>query len=201
MEAYILFAPAFMASAAAPGPDIAALVARALSAGARSSAGLLAGIIVGKLVLLTLALLGLAVLVQALGPLFVVVKLGGAAYLVWLGIQTWRRAGRTLEGTATPSRGLLADAALGLGMALANPIAVLFYVALLPSVIDVGGVTLGRGLTLGAIIVGAMGVIGGGYILLAHAARRLFTTPAAKRRIDRGAGAVLIGAGVAVAAR
>ena len=201
MEAYILFALAFVASAVAPGPDIAALVARALSAGARSSAGLLAGIIVGKLVLLTLALLGLAVLVQALGPLFVVVKLGGAAYLVWLGIKTWRRAGRTLEGAAPPSRGLLGDAALGLGMALANPIAVLFYVALLPSVIDVGGVAIGQGLALGAIIVGAMGMIGGGYVLLAQGARRLFTTPMAKRRMDRGAGAMLIGAGIAVAAR
>ena len=194
MDGYLIFTLVFIASAAAPGPDIAALIARTLSVGPRAGVAMLFGVIAGKLLLLTLALLGLALLVQAFSPIFVVIKFAGAAYLIWLGVKTWRRAGRTPIG-------VLGDVALGFGMAIANPIAILFYVSVTPSVVGADGATLEQMIALGAIVFGAMLAIGCAYIALAGFARRLFVHPHAQRRLDRGAGVALIGAGAVVATR
>lgn len=201
MDGYLIFTLVFIASAAAPGPDIAALIARTLSVGPRAGVAMLFGVIAGKLLLLTLALLGLALLVQAFSPIFVVIKFAGAAYLIWLGVKTWRRAGRTPIGVAAPARGVLGDVALGFGMAIANPIAILFYVSVTPSVVGADGATLEQMIALGAIVFGAMLAIGCAYIALAGFARRLFVHPHAQRRLDRGAGVALIGAGAVVATR
>jgi len=199
---YLLFALAFGVSVASPGPDVAALVARALSAGPRSALGVLVGIVAGKLVLLTAALVGLAALVQALGPAFVAVKVAGALYLVYLGFRTWRRAGRELRtSTSIGSSRLASDIALGLGLALANPIAIMFYAALLPSVVDIAAVGISEAGVLFAIVIGVMGAVGTSYVALASASRRLFASPQARRNLDKGSGAVLIGAGVAIVAR
>lgn len=96
MTAYPMFALAFAASAAFPGPEIAALLSRFLAGGLRSSFALAAGIITGKLRMLSAALLGLAVLLAVLGPAFLAIKFIGAAYLAWIGVQRWRKAGKPL---------------------------------------------------------------------------------------------------------
>jgi threonine/homoserine/homoserine lactone efflux protein len=92
-----VFAVTFAASAAAPGPEVAAFLGRTVSRGLRGGVPLALGIVCGKLLLLAGAVAGLAALVPLLGPAFDVLAYGGAAYLVWLGVRKWRRAGR---GTA-----------------------------------------------------------------------------------------------------
>jgi threonine/homoserine/homoserine lactone efflux protein len=62
----------------------------------RSSLPLAAGIICGKLVMLTTAVLGLAMLLHVLGPAFALLKWAGVGYLLWLGINKWRKAGQPL---------------------------------------------------------------------------------------------------------
>ena len=162
---------------------------------------MLIGIIAGKLVLLGLALIGLAAVVAAAGPLFAVIKIAGAVYLIWLGVKTWCRGGAAALRDGAPTGSLLSDATLGFAMALANPIAIGFYVALLPNTIDIGTTTLADGLALGGLLCAAMAVIGGVYIGFARGARRLFASPPARRCLDRGAGVVMVGAGVALATR
>ena len=203
LGSYALFVATFAASVATPGPDVMAVVGRALGGGVRPCLGLIAGIVLGKLVLLRLALGGLAAAVLALGPLFIAVKFGGAAYLVWLGIKLWRRpiAGvgtdEIVSGTASPEREVL----VGLAMAIGNPVAVMFYVAVLPTVLDITAVTATDFLTLCAIVAGFAATIMTGYAVFAGSLRRVFRTPAARRTMNRTAGSVMIGAGVAVAAR
>lgn len=202
MAEYTVFLLAFAASAAAPGPEIAGLLARALSNGMFASLPLAFGIIIGKLIMLTAALLGLSALIEILGPVFVALKFGGAAYLIWLGVKKWRNAGRVLAATeAMKPAGFAAEMGLGLAMTLSNPIAIVFYLALLPGVIDMAGVTLASYATLCAIIAGVMVAVTLGYGLIAEIARRLFTSSGAKARIDRSSGAMMIGAGVLIASR
>ena len=203
MEGYWLFAAASALSVASPGPDVFAVIGRALGGGARACAGLLLGIAAGKVVLLTAAFLGLVALAQMLGPLFVAVKLAGAAYLVHLGVKLWRRPvdGGDLPGAGPARPSLAGETALGLAMALGNPVAVLFYAAVLPNVLDVGGVTPAGFAGLCAIVVLNALAINGGYALLAGAAGRALRSPPARRLLNRTAGAAMIGAGVAVAAR
>lgn len=202
MNDYLVFALAFAASAAAPGPEISSLLGRALAGGMRSSLPLAVGIVAGKLLLLTAACIGLSVLVGVLGPVFGVLKWAGAGYLLWLGLKKWRCAGKPPASTAlacTP--GLMPEIGLGMTMTLSNPIAIVFYLALLPGVVGAAAVTAQRFLSLCAIIVVVMGAVTIGYGLMAELVRKLFSSNAAKANIDRAAALMLLCAAIVIALR
>lgn len=199
---YAVFALSFAASAAAPGPEIAAVLGRSLSRGVRACAPLALGIIVGKLVMLTAAIVGIAALVAALGPVFRVVQLVGAAYLLYLGIRKWRRARRAVAPTTGNERdSAWVQIALGLGMTLSNPIAIAFYTALLPGVVDIDEIDVDTYLVLAAILVAVMVVTVTAYGVAAEVARKLLTGSSAKVWMDRLAGTMFMAAGVWVAVR
>ncbi len=196
MTPYLIFALAFAASAALPGPEIAALLSRSLSGGLRSSLHLAAGIIVGKLLMLSAALLGLAALLALLGPAFIVLKFVGAAYLIWIGVNRWRKAGKPLEIDAGEQpRKKLMEIGLGLAMTVSNPLALAFYMALLPTVINVSGVTLASYVALCAIIVAVMIVVVLAYGAIGELSRKVFRSSRSKANIDRVSGGIMIGVG------
>ena len=201
---YALFAATFAASVATPGPDVMAVVGRSLGGGSRASVGLIAGIAAGKLLLLSLALCGLAAAAAALGPLFVAVKFIGAAYLVWLGIKLWRRPIAGLEepsGTVFTRVSLRREIGIGLAMAIGNPVAVMFSVAVLPTVFDLKSVSFADYGILCAVVAVLAAAILACYAAFAGSLRRIFRTPSARRTMDRTAGTAMIGAGLAIAAR
>ncbi|MES2105084.1 MAG: LysE family translocator [Pseudomonadota bacterium] len=202
MTDYSLFTLAFAASAAAPGPEIAAVVSRVLDGGIKAGFTLAAGIIIGKLLMLSAALLGLAALFSVLGPWFAGIKFLGAAYLLYLGIRKWTRAGR-IGVTAADARlaSRTSELMLGMAMTLSNPVAIMFYLALLPGVLEVQQVNLQAFLLLCCIITGVMTVVVIGYGSLAEFARRSFSFPDAKTRIDRSAAAMMLGAALLIALR
>jgi threonine/homoserine/homoserine lactone efflux protein len=226
---YAVFAVSFAASAVAPGPDIAAVVARALSRGLRGCAPLALGIIAGKVALLTVAMVGTAALVTALGPWVTVGLYFAAAYLCYLGVRKWCDASAPVVEVDAPEReGVTRDArppdgglrarrwpgprqgdrtelhggmygALGFGMAVSNPIAIAFYMALLPGVIDMTRATVGTYLVLVSIVAIIMSATVAAYGLAAALARKLLDGGPAKVWTDRVAGVVFIAAGVWVA--
>lgn len=199
---YTIFALAFGASASAPGPEVAALLGRSVSGGLRSSGPLALGIVLGKLVLLGSAVAGLAVLVPVLGPTFVVLQYCGAAYLVWLGVKKWRRAGGSVAEDAFSGRvRVLPEIGLGLAMTLSNPIAIAFYLALLPGVIEVARVRFIDYIALATILVAVMVLVVVGYGLAGEVVRRLCSGTAGKTRIDRLSALVFITAGLWIALR
>ncbi|MEV4756228.1 LysE family translocator [Micromonospora sp. NPDC049559] len=168
----------------------------------RGCAPLTVGIIVGKLTMLTAAIVGIAALVATLGPIFTVVQYVGAAYLLYLGIRKWRRAKNAAAEGAVPERGGVGtQMALGLGLTLSNPIAIAFYLALLPGVVDVARITVGTYLILVAIIVAVMLVTVTVYGVIAEVARRIFTGSRAKVWMDRLSGSMFVAAGLWVALR
>jgi threonine/homoserine/homoserine lactone efflux protein len=202
MTEYLVFALAFAASAAAPGPEIAGLLARTLGNGIRAGFPLAGGIVVGKLTLLTAAVIGLTGLVAALGPLFVVLRYAGAAYLIWLGIKKWRRAGRLLSTDASIAPTSLArEVGLGMAMTLSNPIALVFYVALLPGVIEVSDVTVQSYLMLCATLVAVMALVVLGYGLMAELARKMLSATDSKSKVDRISAVLFVLAGLLIALR
>ncbi|MED4782157.1 LysE family translocator [Brevibacillus choshinensis] len=202
MSEYMVFALAFAASAASPGPEIAGLLSRALSGGVFASFSLALGIILGKLLMLTAAVLGLTALVEVIGPMFIVLKFCGAVYLVWLGIKKWKNAGRILAVNEKPKPvNAIVDIGLGLTMTLSNPIAILFYIALLPGGINISGLTLNSYALLCTIIICVMTCIVVGYGIMAEVVRKLFSSANSKARMDRFAGAMMLGAGILIAIR
>ena len=168
--------------------------------GPRAAAPLAAGITAAKLIMLAAAAAGV-VAAAALGPMFVALKIAGAAYLIWLGVRMWRRllSGPSPVVGAAPKVRPVCAAATGLALGMSNPQAIVFYVALLLAVINPGA---GAGLyaALAVVLCAAMAVAAV-YIALGSRARRAVSSPTARRRADRVAGTLLVGSGVLVATR
>jgi len=124
----LLFAGVFAVSAATPGPDTLLLFTRSMGAGPRAAWPLAAGITAAKLVMLTAAAVGVAAAAAALGPMFVVLKIAGATYLVWLGVKMWRRRSSvTTPATgASPKVRPMRAAVTGFAFGLSNPQALVF---------------------------------------------------------------------------
>jgi threonine/homoserine/homoserine lactone efflux protein len=197
----LLFALVFGLACASPGPAIAALVARVLGRGTAGATSMCAGLLIGDLIWLACAVFGLALLAATMQPLFLLLKWAGVLYLLWLAFKLWTAPAED-SLNAAPTRGdggrlLFA----GLAIALANPKTMLFYMALLPTLIDVqdaGAAGFGQ---LSAVVTLVYGAVLAGYVMLAARARRLFSSPRARRRLNRGTGAVMGGAALAIATR
>lgn len=200
MNENLIFMLTFAASAAAPGPEVAMLLSRTFAGGLLRSMPFLSGIIAGKLLMLTAALVGLAALVQVLGPFLTSLKWVGAAYVLYLGIKKFVLAGKQLavEANSKPIH-LLTDVGVGLSLTLSNPLAIVFYLALLPGVIGPAGVGFSRYLLLVGMVIGVMFLVGLAYGLLAELARRLLTSEKSKTTVDRVSGLMLVGAALLVA--
>jgi len=198
----MVFAGVFAVSAVAPGADTMLILARSLAGGPRAAAALAAGITIAKLVMLTGAAAGVSAAAATLGTMFVVLKIAGAAYLVWLGIRMWRRrlpAAAPLGGTSTKV-GPVRAAATGVALGLSNPQAIVFYVALLPAVIT-PGTGAGVYVVLAVVLCVVMAAVSAVYIALGSRARRTANSPTARRRANRVAGSLLVTSGVLVAIR
>ena len=89
----------------------------------------------------------------------------------------------------------------GLAVTMGNPKVMIFYVALLPNLVDIGGVTVLGFLELALATLAVLAVVFGGYVALAARACRLLRSERAIRLVNRGTGTVMAGAAVAVATR
>ncbi|RUX08736.1 LysE family translocator, partial [Mesorhizobium sp. M2A.F.Ca.ET.037.01.1.1] len=183
-----------------PGPDNMTIVARTISSGAASGIAYGAGTVVGILIFLVLATFGLSILAAKMAVVMTVLRYGGAAYLIWIGIRLWTAIPVVPASQPVSNRrGLLATFAAGIALNLGNPKMPLFYVALLPNVVGASLNTGDLGVLVTVILI-VEAVVIGGHVLLAGRARGLLRTPAIVRRVNRAAGGVMIGAGVAVVA-
>lgn len=202
LSSLVLFAAVYAVAVASPGPGIVALVARVLARrGTSGIAAFAAGFVAGDLIWFALTATGFALVVQILVPLFVALKYGGALYLAYLAWRAWTAPVQDIAAEPprgeTPSRLFLC----GLTLTLGNPKVILFFLALLPSVIDIDHLGPLGIAEISATIVVVLSTILFAYALAAARARRIFTSPRARLAINRGAGAVMAGAAVAVVAR
>ncbi|CDX19330.1 Lysine exporter protein (LYSE/YGGA) [Mesorhizobium sp. ORS 3324] len=196
----LAFAAAFFVFAASPGPDNMTIVARTISNGPASGIAYGAGTVVGILIFLILAAFGLSIVAAKMAILMTVLRYGGAAYLIWMGIKLWSAAPVVPEPQPVSGRrGLLAIFATGIALNLGNPKMPLFYLALLPNVVG-ASLDAGRVGMLMVVIIAVEIVVIGGHVMLAGRARKLLRTPKVVRRVNRAAGGVMVGAGVAVIA-
>jgi threonine/homoserine/homoserine lactone efflux protein len=205
LTALAAFAAALFVAAASPGPNVAAVVARVLGRGTRGALAFTSGIALGDVVWLTFAITGLAVVAQTFQGVFLAVKYVGAAYLLWLAWKLWTAPARPAEVAAIagdapgerPGRLFLT----GLALTMGNPKVMVFYLALLPSILDLGRVTPAGYAGLVVVTLAVLTVVLGGYVALSGRARRLLRSERALRLLNRGTGTVMAGAAVAVATR
>jgi threonine/homoserine/homoserine lactone efflux protein len=198
----LVFAGALFVAAASPGPGIAAIVARVLGRGLDGAIAFTMGVAIGDVVWLGFAVGGLAVIAQAFHGVFVVIRVAGAAYLLYLAWKLWTAPVSPLDIAAPTSRESRVRLFLGgLAITLGNPKVIVFYLALLPNLVDLAALGAFGFLELAGVTLGVLALVFSAYVALAARARTLFTSPRALRIVNRSTGAVMAGAAVAVAAR
>jgi RhtB (resistance to homoserine/threonine) family protein len=188
-----------------PGPDTAVVTKNVLIHGRRAGVGTSLGVSAGLSIWTIAAAIGVASLVRASEVAFTVLKLAGALYLVWLGIQALRAAGRELSG-GDPS-GVSGRSALtarggfrqGFLSDLANPKIGIFFTSLLPQFVSAGHAVLVPFLVLGAIFVVMTVLWLLAYTLVAARAAQTLMRPRVRAALDRFTGVVLIGLGLRLA--
>jgi len=202
LAALLLFAGTLFVAAASPGPGIAALVARVIGRGSDGAPAFAAGLILGDLVWLAVAILGLAVVAQTSHEVFLVIKYAGATYLLYLAYRMWTAPAVPRDVTGDARRdGFVRLFFAGLGVTLGNPKVVAFYLALLPNLIDLPRVGLFGYVELASVSVVILTLVFGAYVLAAVRARSLFRSARAMRLLNRAGGTMMAGAAVVVATK
>ena len=196
-----IFAVALFVAAGSPGPSVAALVARVLAKGWRDVLPFLAAMWIGEAIWLSFAVFGLAVVAQTFQLVFVAIKYLGVVYLLYLAWSMWR-APAVAGNAALPSERSAGKLFLtGMAITLGNPKIMVFYVALLPTIIDLGRVTALGWAELTATMFAVLVAVDVAWVALAVQARRLLRSAPAMRAANRTSAAMMAGAAAAIAAR
>lgn len=192
---YFAYALALALAAIIPGPGIAALAGRALATGFSRSIPMLAGLMLGDITYLTFAVAGLAIIANSFATAFLAIKLAGAAYLLWLAWNLWRHGLAPADiRKSSGRRDGLASFGVGFAVTMANPKSIIFYMALLPTVVDLQHVGFSHWLALVAITAAVLCVVGISYIALAARARDAMASRKATKALSRTAAGAMAGA-------
>jgi threonine/homoserine/homoserine lactone efflux protein len=202
ISSLLLFAGVYFVAVSSPGPGIAAIVARGLGQGMAAGPAFVAGFVVGDLIWFTIAATGLAVIAQSFEALFLAIKYAGCAYLLWMAWKIWTAPVKAEDVAAAASRVRAWPSFLGaLALTLGNPKVIVFFLSIMPLVIDPKAVTPLAFIELAVVIVLVITPTMFAWLWAADRARRVFTSERALRTINRGTAGVMAGAAVAIAAR
>lgn len=199
-ENWAAFAAASAVLLVIPGPTVLLVVSYALGQGWRAALPMAVGVALGDFTAMTLSMLGIGALLAASAAIFTVLKLIGAAYLVYLGVKLFRARG-TLKAeprTDAASAGrMVAHAWLVTAL---NPKAITFFIAFLPQFIDRDAAFLPQMLVFEATFLALAFANAFGYALVAARARKAVRSERAIRAFNRAGGTLLVGAGIATVA-
>ncbi|GHJ48183.1 threonine transporter RhtB [Catellatospora sp. TT07R-123] len=181
---------------ATPGASLALLTQRVTAGGARHAAPVVLGTLTGLYVHAALAVAGLSALVMHSSRLFTAVRLAGAAYLVVLGVLTWRGPRPGTGARIDRQRSAYWQALLG---NVLNPKAASIYLTLVPQFVDPRRSLAAQVFTLATAHALLMVAWLGGWTALLRRARRALAVSGLAAVTRRLAAVVLIGLGVRAA--
>ncbi|GAB97975.1 hypothetical protein KILIM_092_00080 [Kineosphaera limosa NBRC 100340] len=186
-----------------PGPSLLFTIGRALTVGRAEALASVVGNGLGLLVQIVLVAVGLGSLVAASSTAYTVVKVAGAAYVLWLGIQAIRHradARRSLDAAVPIRRGN--PVRIGFTVGVTNPKTIVFFVAFLPQFTDRSGVVPVQVLLLGAAFTALAIASDSLWALAAGRARDWFARrPERLDRLSATGGSMMVGLGVLLLVR
>jgi threonine/homoserine/homoserine lactone efflux protein len=199
-EALAAFAVIFAAFCAAPGPAVAAVLARVMAQGSTGMVWFVGGLMLGDVLWFLVAAFGLAAIAALVQPVFFILKYLGAAYLLFLAWKLWNAPVTAAPIEPVRGQGLKLFGG-GLLLTMSNPKTMLFYLAVLPALIDLPSLTTAGLFEISGAIVVVFAAVFGAIVVLAAQVRRLFTSPRAVRIVNRTSGVAMAGAAAAIALR
>ena len=203
LERFLGLAAACALLIALPGPSVVFVVGRALSYGRRTALASVAGNSAGSYTAATLVAIGLGPLLQRSDVLLQVIKLGGAAYLLWLGVQALRHAAPLAPTGGKPRESVSDWRSIRTGMlvGVSNPKVFLIFAAVLPQFVDPETGNVPVQMLLLALVPVMVGLVTDSAWALAagHARDWLSRSPRRRTAVGRLGGLSMIGLGLSVA--
>jgi homoserine/homoserine lactone efflux protein len=183
-----------------PGPGVFSSLSSGLRHGFRLGVWNGVGMQAANMILVAVVSLGLGTLLLASESLFAVVKWIGVAYLVYLGVATWRAPVKTFEEDRGDDAHTAREVFMrGFWVNATNPKGIIFFVAILPQFIDIARPQLAQYAILAGTTFVVDLVIMMGYTALAAKVLRVMRDPARIRWVNRSLGGAFVAAGVALA--
>jgi len=199
LESAIIFFITLIIFSITPGPGVFAILAKSISEGVRPCISLALGMAISDVVYLILACYGLSTIAEQWGSVFTLVRILGAIYLIYLGWKIWHNRAQYIERDSANKN--LAGFIPGFLISASNPKVILFYIAFLPSFMDLAKLSLND-----IMLVSFLTLIGitTGLMLIAFSAawaRKFFRSEKAMTGLNRVAGTIMISAGVYLGTR
>jgi len=199
-ENWAAFAAASTILLIIPGPTVLLVVSYALGQGWRTALPMAVGVALGDFTAMTLSMLGIGALLAASATVFTVLKMIGAAYLVYLGVKLFRAGGTLKAEPRSSGASTLKMVAHAWLVTALNPKAITFFVAFLPQFIDRHADFLPQMVVFEATFLALAFANAFGYALAAARTRNAVRSERAIRAFNRAGGTLLVGAGIATVA-
>jgi threonine/homoserine/homoserine lactone efflux protein len=177
-----------------PGPTVLLIVSYGLGQGKRAALAIICGVFCGDFVAMTASMAGLGTLLAASAHLFAILKIAGAAYLLYLGVKLWRAPAMTgtARAQAHPSNARMTLHAFA--TTVLNPKTIIFFIAFVPQFLTPSQPLLPQLVLCEATFLGIATLNALFYASTANAARKWVTRQSVGRTINRIGGSLLIGA-------
>lgn len=190
---WIAFVAAAEALLVIPGPTVLLVVSYALAQGRRSAWATVPGVAAGDFTAMALSLLGLGAVLAASAELFTILKLAGAAYLIYLGVKILRApVPEALDETAPQERSRWRITGHAYAVTALNPKGIVFYVAFFPLFLAADKPLLPQILTFGATFLVMATVNAALYAGMAGQVTRFLKGYRARKNLNRAAGGILL---------
>jgi threonine/homoserine/homoserine lactone efflux protein len=199
-HAVLVFAAALFVYSALPGPGISAIVSQVVANGWKSVLPLLLSIWIGEVMWLGVTLAGLAYAAAKYETIFIFIKYCGVAYLLYLAYKMWN-APSELSATGHSQTKSWPLFGTGLALTLGNPKSVVFYTAVLPSIVDLKTIGIAGALQLVSVLVIENAAIDLSWTGFSTGARKILRRPHFVKWTKRTAAVAMAGAAVTIAVK
>jgi threonine/homoserine/homoserine lactone efflux protein len=200
LAVWFAFTLAYTLMAAAPGPVVFLVMSYAMTRGQRTALAVVAGTTLGDATCLLAAALGIGALLAASATAFLVLKLAGAAYLLYLGVKMWRAPVADRPAERASSASLLRVFAHAYMTTVLNPKSVLFFMVFVPQFLAPSRPLAPQLAAMLASVLICGALVDGTYSIFAARLRRIVRSARAQRVLHRVAGGTLAAEGVLAAA-
>ncbi|QFT55378.1 LysE family translocator [Microbulbifer sp. THAF38] len=201
LTSLLIFSGAMLLLAITPGPGFFATIARALTSGMKESAIVVFGIVIGDIIFLLFAIYGLSAVAEKIHWLFLLIKYFGAAYLIYLGWRLWSSDPNIVEIESTKEISQRTSFFTGLFITLGNPKVIFFYVAFLPTFMNLEKLSGVDVLAISSVVAIVLGSTLLFYGYTAVRAKKALNSKHSQKTLNRISGATMIGIGTVLAVK
>ncbi|MEM7289035.1 MAG: LysE family translocator [Pseudomonadota bacterium] len=196
VEVWLAYVAAYTIISLIPGPSVFMVIGQTLSKGLGPALNCIAGDLLGGIIVMTIAYIGLGTVLATSSEIYHVIKWAGVAYMAYLGLSQIQSARRMVEADLkAPTTATVRSGSMQAGFltGLLNPKAILFYSAFLAQFMNPAYPMTPQFLLLMATSMMVVLTVLGGYAILAGQARRLFQSLQSRKRMGYAGGSFLLG--------